>query len=223
MRTSDLLLGACYVVLGSLWLLLMIHGLRNWRRKEEAWSAFARGHGLTANLKSDWWLKGRYEGWSMEVTLAARGVSPAHASMTQIRLDLDGVLPRNSSLVPTYGWLRPQEKARRGARVWTPEQCSHELKALLSDTVLEKLERLAGPYCYLSIQEGALLVRQLGIPKSEQEMKSYLQPAVDTARLLNELTGGTRPYPRRPCKKARRSSRSLARRRKRFSDGPRGA
>jgi hypothetical protein len=222
MRTSDLLLGACYVVLGSLCLVIMIHGLRNWRRQEEAWSAFARGHGLTANLKKDWWVKGRYAGWNVEVTLAASGVSPTPASMTQIRLDLDGVLPRNSSLVPTYGWLWPREKARRGARVWTLEECSYELKDLLSDTVLQKLERLAGPYCYLAIQEGALLARQLGVPKSVQEMESYLQPAVDTARLLNELTGGTRPYPRRPCK-ARRSAGRLARRRKTFSDGPQGA
>ncbi len=74
------------------------------------------------------------------------------------------------------------------------EQLGPELRAQLSGATYQELERISSSYGYVSIQEGALTAKMLGIPNSVAQMESSLTPLMAIARLLDEVTGGTRVH-----------------------------
>jgi len=157
------------------------------RRAEKAWSAFARKHGLTNS--GGLLVHGVYEGWALSITTG--GHSSSDAPVTVFWLHLDGILPGDFLLLPTLAMRLPHDKPPEHC-FWPVRGISSKLSAQLSGAAFQELERLASSYGYISIQDGALIAKKLGIPHSVAQMESCLAPLVATARLLDEVTGGTR-------------------------------
>jgi hypothetical protein len=161
------------------------------RREKKAWSAFALKHGLTASDGPH--VYGVYEGWALAITTDSRDSSQQTLPVTVFWLHLDGILPRDFSLLPTYEMRLPHHKTP-GLGFWPLERLGPELRSQLSGATHQELERLASSYGSVSIQEGALTAKMVGIPKSVAQMESSLAPLVAIARLLDEVTGGTRVH-----------------------------
>jgi hypothetical protein len=161
------------------------------RRVEKAWSAFALKHGLTVSDGPH--VYGVYEGWALAITINSHGSGNQSLPVTDFWLHLDGILPPHFSLLPVYE-MRLQHHKTPGPRFLPPKQLGPKLSAQLPGATYQELERLSSSYSYVSIQKGALTAKMLGIPNSVAQMESSLAPLIAIARLLDEVTGGTRAH-----------------------------
>jgi len=161
------------------------------RRAEKAWSAFALKHGLTAS--DGLHVYGVYESWALAITTDSHGSGNQSLPVTVFWLHLDDILPRHFLLLPTSAMRLPHHKTP-GLGFLPLERFGPKLRAQLSGATYQELERLASSYGSVSIQEGALTAKMVGIPKSVAEMESSLAPLVAIARLLDEVTGSTHAH-----------------------------